>query len=163
MSSSWWPHGLQPARLLCPWDSPGKNTGVGCHVLLQGIFPTQGSNPGLSHCRRILYCLSHQGSPHTFWFSSQYTYCILCCLYICRTTQVISNDSSWERTVRQHHILSRPVGGGRGALMSQWRGMRCLTLRIQDCEIALSWEENVRFFTQKFLIEPSRWICSYIM
>ena len=43
-------------------DSPGKNTEVGCHVLLQGIFPTQGSNPGLLHCRRILYKLSHQGS-----------------------------------------------------------------------------------------------------
>ena len=46
-----------------PWDSPDKNTGMGCHVLLQGIFPTQGSNPGLSHCRWILYQLSHQGSP----------------------------------------------------------------------------------------------------
>ena len=44
-------------------DSPGKNTGVGCHALLQEIFPTQGSNPGLLHCRQILYQLSHQGSP----------------------------------------------------------------------------------------------------
>ena len=44
-------------------DSPGKNTAVGCHALLQGIFPTQGSNPGLQHCRRILYILSHKGSP----------------------------------------------------------------------------------------------------
>ena len=44
-------------------DSPGKNTGVGCHALLQGIFPTKGSNPGLPHCRQILYCLSHQRSP----------------------------------------------------------------------------------------------------
>ena len=44
-------------------DSPGKNTGVGCHALLQGIFPTQGSNPGLPHCRQILYCLNHQRSP----------------------------------------------------------------------------------------------------
>ena len=44
-------------------DSPCKNTGVGCHALLQGIFPTQGSNPGLQHCRQILYCLSHRGSP----------------------------------------------------------------------------------------------------
>ena len=43
-------------------DSPGKNTGVGHHALLQGIFPTQRSNPGLPHCREILYCLSHQGS-----------------------------------------------------------------------------------------------------
>ena len=44
-------------------DSPGKNPGVSCHVLLQGIFPTQGSNPDLPHCRWILYHLSHQGSP----------------------------------------------------------------------------------------------------
>ena len=42
-------------------DSPGKNTGVGCHALLQGIFPTQGLNPGLLHCRPILYQLSYQG------------------------------------------------------------------------------------------------------
>ena len=44
-------------------DSPGKNTRVGCHALLQGIFPTQGSNPRLPHCRWILYQLSHQGNP----------------------------------------------------------------------------------------------------
>ena len=44
-------------------DSPGKNTGVGCHALLQGIFPTQGSNPGLLYHRWTLYCLSHHGSP----------------------------------------------------------------------------------------------------
>ena len=46
-----------------PWNSPGQNTGLGSHSLLQGIFPTQGSYPGLPHCRRILYQLSHQGSP----------------------------------------------------------------------------------------------------
>ena len=51
-------HGLQPSRLLGPWDFPGKDTGVGWHFLLQGIFPTQGSNPGLLHCRQILYWLS---------------------------------------------------------------------------------------------------------
>ena len=45
----------QPARLLCPWKSPGNNTGVGYHSLLQGIFPTQGLNPGLLHCRQMLY------------------------------------------------------------------------------------------------------------
>ena len=44
-------------------DSPGKNTGMGCLALLQGIFPTQGSNPGLPNFRWILYCLSHQGTP----------------------------------------------------------------------------------------------------
>ena len=63
MSDSLQPCGLWPARLLCPWDSPGKSTGVGCPALLQGIFPTQGSNQGLLYRRQILYCLSHQGSP----------------------------------------------------------------------------------------------------
>ena len=62
VSNSLPPHGLQPTRLFCPWDSPGKNTGVGCHTLLQGIFPTQGSNLNLSHLlhgRRILYHWHH--------------------------------------------------------------------------------------------------------
>jgi len=59
VSDSLWPHGLEPARLLHPWDSPGKNTGVGCHALFQGIFPTQESNQIL-HCRQILYQLSYQ-------------------------------------------------------------------------------------------------------
>ena len=54
---------LQPQRQYSPWNSPGQNTGVGSCSLPQGIFPTQGSNPGLSHCRRILYQLSHKGSP----------------------------------------------------------------------------------------------------
>ena len=52
MSSCLRSHGLQPARLLCPWNFLGKNTGVGCHSLLQGILPAQGSNPGLLHCRQ---------------------------------------------------------------------------------------------------------------
>ena len=47
------PHGMQPSRLLCPWGFPGKNTGVGCHFLLQGIFLTQESNPNFLHCRQI--------------------------------------------------------------------------------------------------------------
>ena len=48
---------------LCPWNSPGQNIRVGSLSLLHGIFPTQGSNQGLQHCRQILYRLSHQGSP----------------------------------------------------------------------------------------------------
>ena len=51
------------ARLLCPWDSPGKNTGVGCHFLFQGTFPTWESNPGLLYCRQSLYQLTYKGSP----------------------------------------------------------------------------------------------------
>ena len=50
---------LQPHGLHSPWNSPGQNTGLGSLSFLQGIFPTQGSNPGLPHCRRILYQLSH--------------------------------------------------------------------------------------------------------
>ena len=57
VSNSLQPHGLWPARLLCPWNSPGKNTRVGWHFLLQGIFLTQGWNPGLLLCRQILYRL----------------------------------------------------------------------------------------------------------
>ena len=49
----------EPTRLPCPWDSPGKNTGVGCHFLLPGISSTQGLNTGLPHGRWILYHLSH--------------------------------------------------------------------------------------------------------
>ena len=51
VSDSLWPHRLGPTRLLCPWDFLGNSTGVDCHFFLQGIFPTQGSNPGLPHCR----------------------------------------------------------------------------------------------------------------
>ena len=54
---------LQPHGIYSPWTSPGQNTGMGSLSLLQGIFPTQGLNPSLPHCRQNLYCLSHQGSP----------------------------------------------------------------------------------------------------
>ena len=70
MSNSLQPHGLQLARLLYPWNSPGKNAGMSSRSLLQGIFPTQGSNPGIFptqrsnlHWRQSLYCLSDRGSP----------------------------------------------------------------------------------------------------
>ena len=69
-SGSLWPHGLYS-----PWNSPGQNTGVGSLSLLQGVFPTQGLNPGLLHCKWFLYQLSHQGLPRilewvTYPFSS---------------------------------------------------------------------------------------------
>ena len=54
---------VTPWTLYSPWNSPGQNTGVGSLSLLQGILPTQGSNPGVPHCRQILYQLSHEGSP----------------------------------------------------------------------------------------------------
>ena len=63
LPDSLWPQGLKPARLICPWNSPGKNSRLGSHSLLHEIFPTQGSNPCLLHCRQVLYHPSHQGSP----------------------------------------------------------------------------------------------------
>ena len=70
-SDSLWPHWLYS-----PWNSPGQNTGVGSLSLLHRIFPTQGLNPGLPHCRGVLYQLSHKGSPRIlewvdFPFSSE--------------------------------------------------------------------------------------------
>ena len=64
MSDSLWLHGLGLVRLFCPWDFPGKNTGAGCHFLLQEIFLTQGLNPGVLHCRQTLYHGSLQGSSN---------------------------------------------------------------------------------------------------
>ena len=62
VSDSLWPRGLWPARLLCPWDSPGKSTAVCCHFLLQGICPTQGSNQHLLHSQADSLPLSYLGS-----------------------------------------------------------------------------------------------------
>ena len=73
MSNSLRPHGLYPARLPCPWDFPGKNTGMGYHFLLQGIFPTPGSNLGLPYGRKALYCLSHQRIPwNSVWVTREF-------------------------------------------------------------------------------------------
>ena len=74
MSNSVWLHGLQPTKLSCPWDSPGKKTGVGCHSLLQRIFPTKESNPSILNWRQILYHLSHQ-------WSLQYIYIYIYLIY----------------------------------------------------------------------------------
>ena len=63
--NSLWPHGLQPTRLLCPWGFSRQEYWSGLPAFLQGIFPTQGSNPSFLHCRQILYCLSHQVSHST--------------------------------------------------------------------------------------------------
>ena len=85
VSDSLWPYGLQPAMFLCPWDSPGNNTGVYCHALLQGIFPTQGSNLGflcLLHCRWISFTAEppekalyqvYWDTNHTVWITQKWS------------------------------------------------------------------------------------------
>ena len=98
-------------KLLHPWDFPGKSTGVGCHFVLQGIFSTQGSNPGLLHCRQTLYHLSHQGSPwacvQNFIFkycnetkitsemNCRWTFvcmCVCVCVCVCVSCSVVSDS-----------------------------------------------------------------------
>ena len=75
MSDSLWPHGLQPTRLLCPWNLPGKSFEVGCHSLPQKISPTQGLNPGILHCRQILYHCATWNSVNSielpFWLEQE--------------------------------------------------------------------------------------------
>ena len=78
------------SRLLCPWN----NSGVGCLSLLQGIFPTQGSNQGLLHCRQILHHLSHQGSWTTFQISEQLNlFFLFCKVYTCINYSCLSVDT----------------------------------------------------------------------
>ena len=99
MPNSLWPYGLWPTRLLCPWDSSAKNTGVGNHALLQGIFPTQDSKPGLLHCSRFFtiwatrevvtlfftfICFSF------FYFHSTSHSITLCSFFICYTYCLLS-------------------------------------------------------------------------
>ena len=81
-------------------DFPGKNTGVGCHSLLQGIFPTQGSSPGLPHCRLILYHLSHQGNPCVYVYIKNG---ILLLLF----SHSVRSDSLWPHGL-QHARLPCP-------------------------------------------------------
>ena len=76
-------------RFLCPWDFPGKTTRVGCHCLLQEIFPTQGLNPGLPRCRQTLYCLSHQGA------NILVTFCIICSFS--SGSKLCYHSSDWSR------------------------------------------------------------------
>ena len=103
LSDSLWPHGLYS-----PWNSPGQNTGVGSLSLLQGIFPTQGWNPGLLHCRCILYQLSHRGSPRILeWVTYP----------ISSGSSRPRNGTGHPRQFRRHKRcgLGRSPGGGHGS------------------------------------------------
>ena len=105
------------AHQASPWDSPGKNTGVGCHSLFQGIFPTQGSSPGFPHCRRILsteppgkplYFIRSIRSTRAFSLISQLPLCTLapprpciCCLQRCLSLCFANKFVSKVRFLRE--------------------------------------------------------------
>ena len=93
-------------------DSPGKSTRVGCHSLLQGIFLTQGSNPGPQHCMQILYHLSHQGSPCTCTGCS-----LTIALEILTCEREERNKSGYKEKVNFHEAP--------WSLVLSWDGVRC--------------------------------------
>ena len=113
VSNSLQPHVLLPTRLLCPWDSPGKNTGVGCHFLLQGIFPTQESNTGLPHCRQtqadtltseppgspdwVIWVVSNSVTPWTLACQAPLSLGILQARILEWVAMPSSGGSSWSR------------------------------------------------------------------
>ena len=92
-----WPHGL--VRLLCAWNSPGKITRVGCHFLLQSVFLTQGLNPGLLHCRWIIYHLNYQG----------YNYCCQMASWLARQTSILGRwkPKEWVCAAGQENLMPR--------------------------------------------------------
>ena len=94
---------LPPHGLYNPWDSPGQNTGVGSRSLLPGVFPTQGLNPGLPHCRQILYQLSHKGSPR-----SRPQLQPLACVLGCQEQKVLT-VRPWEAVRGCTHPTSTPT------------------------------------------------------
>ena len=117
VSDSLWTHGLYS-----PWDSPVQNTGVGSLSLLQGIFPTWGLNPGLPHCRQILYQLSHKGSPRilewvAYLFSSGSSWPINWTGVSCIAGRFFMNWAlrgalpRWEGLIRHPYIFSVAYDG----------------------------------------------------
>ena len=102
-------HGLQPTKLLSPWDFPGKDTGMGHHFLLQGIFPTQGSNVGLLHCRQILYQLSYKGSPANRISQSVQLVQSLNCVRLFATPWIAARQASLSITNSQSLLRLMPI------------------------------------------------------
>ena len=101
MSDSLRPHGVEPTRLLCPLNFPGKNTGVGCHFLLQQIFPTQGLNLHHLHCRLILYHWATKEVPRVVCFPSTFLENLGACLW----------STPWEQAVWPWALPSVPTQG----------------------------------------------------
>ena len=138
---------LRPCRLYSPWNSPGQNTGVGSLSLLQGIFPTQGSNPGLPHRRRILYQLSYQGSIAIYFnYSSvklkgiqNQCFEFIHVIIVVFSGEVFSKKKNWHIllfTSQEYRTSGGPVvkmEGARvrslvGELRSPWRSQRVKNL-----------------------------------
>ena len=141
MSDSSRPHGLQPTRLLHPRDFPGKSTGVGCHFPLQGDLPTQGLNPGLPHCRQMLYHLSHQENPKY----STVVRCSGCFSHFTWSRAFLPLLQTWYQpgegngTPLQYSCLENPLDGG-----AWWAAVHGLTesrTRLSDFPFTFHFHE----------------------
>ena len=124
VSNSLWPHGIYS-----PWNSLGQNTGVGNLCLLQGIFPTQGSNPGLPQCRQILYQLSHKGSPRILeWVAYPFSRVYSCPRNQTQVSYIASRFfTDWAIEILKMHVWwyfsiihSIKYGGDNGANTILW-------------------------------------------
>ena len=145
MSNSCDPMDCSPPGSFCPWDFLSKNTGVGCHFLLQGIFPPQGSNLNLKHCRQILCWLSHNGNP--FFEEEVFKAALERCLTgepaKTKKGSILGRDSSMMETgdTGKHSVC---LGTENMAELWSWRGWdsfraggwgpdcRCLEFRLED-------------------------------
>ena len=141
MSNSLRRHRLEPARLY-PWNSPGKNTGEGSHSFLQGIFPTQGSNPNV-HCRQILYCLSHRESESEV---------AQLCLTLCYPMDYSLPDSSVHGIFQARVLEWVAISFSRG---SSWPRDRTWVSRIAGRRFTISAtrEGNVNYWRRRILID----------
>ena len=130
VSNSLHPCELYPTRLLCPRNSPGKNTGVGCHVLLQGIFPTQGLNPSLLRCRQTLPSEPPGKPPSPF-----------------QNLQLVSSAGTWAGCL--HPVLHRWAGPSRGDShrVRAARGRGGLLLSSLELDLCASQGGLLRFLT----------------
>ena len=135
------PHGLSP------WNSPGQNTGVGSLSFLQGIFPTQGSNPGLPHYRRIFYQLSHKGSPRIL----EWVACPFCRGFspLSNQTRVSCIASRFFTNWAMREALRRTEG--KTSVVSCWNGTWTENLELENRRkdaclyIPLFWRKQIKY------------------
>ena len=125
MSDSLWPHGLYS-----PWNSPGQNTGVRSLPLHQGIFPTQGSNPDLPHCRWILYELNHKGSPGILeWVVYPFS-------------RGSSRPRNWTRVSYRRILYQLSYQGSPGMNRRSWNKLTNWNYRFKVRVVSEKWEQE---------------------
>ena len=141
MSDSLWPCGPEPARFLCPWDSSGKNTRVGYHFLLQGIFLTQRLNPSLLHWQEDSLPLSHQGSP----LQLSYHHCCIgfMCSPFTENLRNMSDINSSDAAHQKHQLNLQMPAAGKKAIAKGRRWLSWISL----CRFKHGWvtDEGQRF------------------